>query len=52
MIEYFFIIFITMLITSIITEQLVYNRVKLSEGIDLVAGRCRLKPGYGILNKT
>ncbi len=51
--NYFFIIFlliIVSLIVSIITERLVINRLKLSEGVDIIAGRCRLKKGYGKLD--
>ncbi len=46
---YIFIIIITVIITSIITENIVYNRLKLSEGVDIISGRCRLKKGYGLL---
>ena len=50
--HYFLIIFlliINSLIVSIITERLVINRLKLSEGVDIIAGKCRLKKGYGKL---
>jgi hypothetical protein len=47
--SYVFVIIITAIIVSIITERLVINRLKLAEGTDIVAGRCRLKRGYGKL---
>jgi hypothetical protein len=47
--SYVFVIIITTFIVSIITEKLVINRLKLSEGVDIIAGRCRLKKGYGKL---
>jgi hypothetical protein len=45
--RYIFIIIITTFIVSIITEKLVINRLQLSEGVEIKAGRCRLKQGYG-----
>jgi len=47
--SYLFVIIITTFIVSIITEKIVINRLKLSEGVDIIAGRCRLKKGYGKL---
>lgn len=50
--NYFLIIFLIIiisLIVSIITEKIVINRLKLSEGVDIIAGKCRLKKGYGKL---
>ncbi len=42
--SYAFVIIITTIIVSMITEKLVINRLKMSEGVDIIAGRCRLKP--------
>lgn len=44
-----FLIFFTALITSIITEHSVIQRIQYTEGITFFAGKCRLKKGYGII---
>ena len=49
--SYIFVILITTFIVSVVTEKLVINRLKMSEGVDIIAGKCRLKPGYGLLPK-
>jgi hypothetical protein len=45
--SYVTIIVITTFIVSIITENVVMDRVALGKGVQMVAGRCRLKEGYG-----
>jgi hypothetical protein len=47
--SYVFVIIITIFIVSIITEKVVINRLKLSEGVEIRSGKCRLKSGYGKL---
>jgi len=47
--KYFFTVIITAILISIITEKIVINRLKLSEGVDIIDGKCRLKEGYGKL---
>jgi hypothetical protein len=38
---------ITTFIVSIITENVAMDRVALDRGVQMVAGRCRLREGYG-----
>lgn len=44
---YILVIFITIFVTSCITERLTINRLMLTEGVEIKAGKCRLKNGYG-----
>ena len=48
-ISYIFVIFFTALITAVITENAVISRIQLSDGVSMIAGKCRLKPNYGLL---
>ena len=48
-VSYVFVILVTALITAIITEQSVISRLQLSDGVNLVAGKCRLAKGYGAI---
>ena len=48
--SYIIIIIFTALFTSILTEHAVIKRIKYSEGVDYIAGKCRLKNGYGPIN--
>ena len=50
-VSYIFVIFITALITAIITENAVISRITLSDGVGLIAGKCRLTKGFGKLNE-
>jgi hypothetical protein len=34
------------IIISILTEQMVIRRLRMSEGVEISRGRCHLKPGY------
>lgn len=45
-ISYVVVIFITVVIVSIITENSVISRIQCSEGVQFVGGKCRLKQGY------
>jgi hypothetical protein len=47
--SYVVVIVITTFIVSIITENVVMDRVVLDRGVQMVAGRCRLKEGYGLI---
>jgi len=51
-ISYVFVIFVTALITAIITENAIIARLQLSDGVGLIAGKCRMKPGYGKLDNS
>ena len=48
--SYVVVIVITTFIVSIITENVVMDRIGLDDGIMVAAGRCRLKKGYGRLS--
>lgn len=48
---YLFVILITTIIVSIITEKIVINKLNLTEGVEVSQGRCRLKKGYGKIYK-
>ena len=50
-VSYVFVILVTALITAIITENAVINRITLSDGVSFVAGKCRVAKGYGKLNE-
>jgi hypothetical protein len=43
-----FLLFFTALVSSIITEHAVIQRIQYSEGITFAGGKCRLKSGYGL----
>ena len=47
MIRYFLLILLTAFVTAVITEHLVIERLQLSPGTEIIAGRCRLSDGYG-----
>ena len=47
--SYIIVIVITTFIVAIITENVVIDRFQMSEGVYIMAGRCRLRPGYGKL---
>ncbi len=47
--SYIVVIVITTFIVSIITENIVIKRLQFSEGVEIIAGKCRLKQGYGLL---
>jgi hypothetical protein len=47
--SYIIVIVITTFIVAIITENVVVDRLQMTECVYIMAGRCRLKPGYGKL---
>lgn len=47
--SYIIVIVITTFIVAIISENVVIDRLQMSEGVQIVAGRCRLRQGYGKL---
>ncbi len=49
--SYVIVIIITAIATCIITENIVLKRIQYSPGVFYAAGRCRLKQGYGPLEK-
>ena len=50
MIGYIIIIVIISIFVSIVTEQMLIRRLQLSEGVEISRGKCRLKPGYGLIS--
>jgi hypothetical protein len=45
--SYVFVSIIVAFVVSIFTENSVLRRITHSDGVVLVGGKCRLKPGYG-----
>lgn len=50
-ISYIIVIILTALFVSIITENIVIKRIANTEGVQFIAGKCRLKDGYGPLKE-
>ena len=50
--SYLGVIIITTFIVSVITENLVIQRLQLAEGVRIIYGRCRLLDGYGKVLKN